>query len=151
MYATSWKYERLKTGCMRIRDWIVRMQSECALNRRNMIIRYNLKDNRSEDEGQLELLFTGETSNSLSDEQDYEHVYLPRDIEIISVSFDAYYTYYNDKITVAIRRDGFITPHLVQVGIVEEGIPTHIYTLEVMALTGQVNIYPEKIGWEDLE
>jgi len=147
IYATVWKHQRLKTGCMRVRDWIVRMQSECRMNSRDMIIQYDLNDENS----CLELLFSNEGSGDLPGEQDIDTVDFPHNVRIYCVSLDPYRTYYNGKIPVAIRRDGWIDPHLVHMALMKDDVPEKIYTLEIMALTGHVNIYTEEKGWEDLE
>lgn len=146
IYLVAMKHEKLNTGCRKFRSWIARIQSECVLNSRECIIQYDL----SEDKFKAGFI-SGDTEDDMFEQDDLTVFDLPAGVKIVSVSLDPYRTYFNDIVSVSARKDGWVTPHLICLGIQDDETDMKICTLEVMALTGQVNVYDGEKGWEDLE
>ena len=61
-----------------------------------------------------------------------------------------YDTSLSGEIVIDFLRDGWVTPHLVQLGTENNRGERNIRTLEVIPLTGQVHIYSDERDWDDL-
>ena len=138
------KRERVRSACGRLRNWLVRMRAVAMVRGWNVTLTYDLEENLVE--------VSGSAPGEGGGEGEPVRIRFGPHVRIREVSLDPYRTYVNGRVSVAVRRDGWVTPHLVYLGPAEGGdLDEKVYTVHVAPLGGGVSLFPERRGWDDFE
>ena len=134
-------YANINAACRKLGSFITEAQAQAVLGARELTLVYDI-DNSS-------YWFIQEGEEDLTeDELDIHH--LPSDITFAAVYTSSWEMNTVGEVRIQFRRDGAVTPHVVQLTTDPLEQDPLQYTLKVSPLTGYVEIFKEPLDWVDL-